>query len=138
MPKSLLNLVFSSYQSYLFNRAISERLNQGYSISTPVKGDLIAILQEPRSQPSLVFYKFGPWHDEFILKAFTYDRATIVAPILGYNTKLDHFPFFQTICEKILQDENFTLDMFKSKYSTIFSFKGTFRAIFQKPSALVI
>jgi tRNA pseudouridine13 synthase len=141
LPLSLINLILSSYQSFLFNRAISQRiLNQDLNSvkNYPQKGDIVAILTEPRGQPSLVFYKFGGWNDDAILKAFHYDRAAIVAPILGYDTDLSYFESFKPIYDKLLADENFSQEKFHLSKSKLFEFRGTFRPIFQKPSRLEV
>lgn len=41
LPRGLLMLFVHSYQSYLFNLALSRRLEKGFGSSTPLEGDLI-------------------------------------------------------------------------------------------------
>lgn len=141
LPTSLINLIMSSYQSYLFNRVVSHRLNQDQNLTNPKKGDIISILKDTRGHPSLIFYKYqggDGWNDDNILKAFTHERAAIVAPILGYKTKIEKFPYFHEIYKKILEEEEFTIAEFVHKIPGLFEFEGTFRSIFNKPTNLEI
>jgi len=138
LPKSLLHLILSSYQSYIFNKAISLRKKQGFSLSYPINGDIVSILIEPLGQPSFVSYRFGNWHDEFIMKAFRLNRATILAPIIGYKTQLADFPAFKPIYETILKEENFQTSVFHSIFVSEIEFEGTTRPIIQKPSGLTV
>lgn len=141
LPASLINLIFSSFQSYLFNSAVSSRLEQGFPLHQPIDGDVVAILKEPYGHPSLVFFRYHGghgWNDGNILKAFTHRRARIVAPILGYKTKLDEFPAFKPLYTALLQEHGFTIDYFDHKIPGLFSFEGTFRAINNYPSDLRI
>ncbi|UYP48265.1 putative tRNA pseudouridine synthase D [Candidatus Lokiarchaeum ossiferum] len=141
LPTPLVNLVMSSFQSYIFNQAISKRISQGHPLSQPISGDLVSILMEPKGHPSLITYKYEGgkgWNDATILKAFKHERATIIAPILGHKTKLTDYPAFEPIYKNILEEENFEMNQFNHQYSRIFSFDGTFRPIFNKPSSLKI
>jgi tRNA pseudouridine13 synthase len=138
LPVPLINLIMSSFQSYIFNKLISLRIKQGDPLSIPVPGDIISILSEPRGQPSMVFYKYGGWNDEAILKAFKYDRATIIAPIVGFKTDLGKFPYWESIVKEIMVEESFRQDQFQHKHYQLFNFEGTFRPIFIKPTKLSI
>jgi tRNA pseudouridine13 synthase len=138
LPKSLLNIIFSSYQSYLFNMAVSMRMKRGDPLNRPIDGDVIAVLDEPIGAPTLVFYRFGRFSDEAILKAFQQNRATIVAPVPGYKTDLERYPYFKAIYQEILKEEEFSLETFQNGLSGYFDYGGTFRPIFQRPTGLHI
>ncbi len=141
LPISLCNLILSSYQSFLFNKAVSRRIKNGISLSTPVKGDLIAILKDIKGSPSLVKYLYeggNGWNDKNIEKAFLHERATILAPVLGYNTNLLDFPVFKDIYNEILNEEQFSLSEFKHNEQRLYRFEGTKRAIYNMPSNLKV
>ncbi|MHA1776820.1 MAG: tRNA pseudouridine(13) synthase TruD [Promethearchaeota archaeon] len=141
LPSSLINLIFSSFQSYLFNSAVSYRLEQRDTLHQPINGDIVSILKDEYGHPSLVFYRYhggDGWNDTNIIKAFQHHRAAIVAPILGYKTKLDEFPSFQHIYTTFLNEYDFTLKYFDHKIPGLFSFEGTFRAINNYPTNLKI
>ena len=141
LPPALLNLVLSAFQSYLFNRAISYRLDQEISIYQPTKGDRISILKDPKGHPSLVFYQYQGgtgWNDANILKAFKHDRATIIGPIIGYKTNLDDYPAFKELFTQMLREENFPQDQFKHNDRRLLKFEGTFRSLNNRPQNLEI
>ena len=139
LPISLCNLILSSYQSFLFNKAVSRRLKNGIPLSTPVKGDVISILKDIKGSPSLVKYRYeggDGWNDKNIEKAFLKERASILAPVLGYKTNLQDYPVFNEIYNEILDEEQFTLSEFMQNERRLFKFEGTTRAIFIRPSNL--
>jgi len=141
LPVSLCNLILSSYQSFLFNKALSRRIKNGNSISKPVKGDVIAILKDIKGSPSLVKYKYeggNGWNDKNIEKAFLRERGSIIAPVLGYKSNLSDFPAFEEIISKILDEEQFTLSDFMQNERRLYNFEGTNRAISIRPSNLKI
>ncbi len=141
LPPALLHLVLSSYQSFLFNRVLSLRLKLANPFSKPQPGDVISILKTPAGHPSLVFYHYQGgkgWNDEAIEKAFHHERATIVAPILGYRSKLEDFPFFAPLYRQVLEEEKFDPQSFRLTGAHIPRFEGTFRAISIKPSRLEV
>ena len=141
LPLPLQNLIHSSFQSYIFNRAVSIRLKQSENLIQPLKGDVVAILNDPRGHPSLVHYIYqggSGWNDATILKAIKHERAAILAPILGYKTDLSQFPAFEPIYHKILEEEQFQSFQFKLHDPSLFRFEGTFRTITIRPSNLRI
>ncbi|HID71871.1 MAG TPA: tRNA pseudouridine(13) synthase TruD [Thermoplasmata archaeon] len=46
LPKNLLIMFVHSYQAYLFNRILSERIRRGYAINEPLVGDVIVPADE--------------------------------------------------------------------------------------------
>ena len=141
LPISLGNLILSSYQSFLFNKAVSKRIKQGNPLSTPIKGDKIAILKDIKGSPSLVKYLYqggNGWNDQNIEKAFQRERATILAPVLGYKTNLSDYPAFDEINKEILNEEQFLLSDFMLNDRRLYNFEGTTRAIYIRPSNLQV
>jgi len=138
LPKSLIRLLISSFQSYIFNRLISLRVKRGYSVFEPVKGDVISILDETDGDLTRVTYVYGNKYDQYLLKALKMARGAIVAPLIGYDTDLKNFPFFEKLFNDLLEEENFDVSIFNSDYLKKFEFKGAFRAIMNKPSEFQI
>jgi tRNA pseudouridine13 synthase len=58
LPRNLLMMFVHAYQSYLFNRILSERIRRGISIRFPIEGDLVLPLDKnklpDRDNPILV------------------------------------------------------------------------------------
>jgi tRNA pseudouridine13 synthase len=138
LPTSLIRLLISSFQSYLFNKMISLRVKRGYSVFEPVKGDLISILDDTNGDLTQVAYIYGNSFDPYLLKALKMNRAAIVAPLIGYDTDLKRFPFFEKLFNDLLEQEDFDVSIFNSVYFREFEFKGAFRAIMNKPNGLQI
>ncbi|MBY8988363.1 MAG: tRNA pseudouridine(13) synthase TruD, partial [Candidatus Lokiarchaeota archaeon] len=66
------------------------------------------------------------------------NRAKIVYPLIGYNTKLDEFPNIKSLALEILDNEGISVDIFNSKLLETYEFKGSFRPIITKPLGLKI
>ncbi|MGV9170938.1 MAG: tRNA pseudouridine(13) synthase TruD [Promethearchaeia archaeon] len=139
ISSDLKNLIISSFQSYLFNRFISLRVQEGFSLFAPQKGDCICILDEEKGLPTKTKYIYGDKggkYDKYLDKALEMNHAAIAAPIIGYNTNLDEFPLMQSLFEKILANNEYTLDIFNSPILNKLDFKGTLRPMMIKPIGL--
>ncbi|MGQ4874943.1 MAG: tRNA pseudouridine(13) synthase TruD [Promethearchaeia archaeon] len=136
LQKQLYTLFISSYQSYLFNKAISLRVKKNIPLSKPVKGDVICLLDDDNGHLTQVMYIYGNWYDKYLEKALELNRATIVAPIIGFGTKFDKFPLMKELYEEIFKEENIDYSFFKNYYKSEAEGKGTVRAIFLKPTGL--
>ena len=136
LPKDLIRLLISSFQSYLFNRMISSRVKKGISLFKPVKGDVISILDDYNGNVTQVKYIYGGKYDKFLKKALNLDRAIIVLPIIGSTTNLDEFPLMKTLFEEVSKSEKIDENIFNSEYINRSDFKGTIRAMTIKPSGL--
>ena len=134
LPKSLIRLLISSFQSYIFNRLVSLRVKRGYSLFEPVKGDVISILDEIDGDLTQTTYVYGNEYDQYLIKALKMNRGAIIAPLIGYDTDLKRFPFFEQLFIDLLKEEDFNVSIFNSDYLKEFEFKGAFRAIMNKPS----
>lgn len=136
LPKDLIRLLISSFQSYLFNRMISTRVKKNIPLFKPVRGDVISILDDTNGNITQVKYIYGGKYDQFLKRALKINRALIVLPIIGSTTKLDEFPLMKTIFEDICKIEKINKDIFYSEYIDSSEFKGAIRAMTIKPSGL--
>lgn len=133
LPKDLASLLISAYQSYLFNKALSERIRQGYTINKPEIGDLIGILDEEMGHLTKIKYVYDDILKKHLDKAIKLKRAVIIAPIVGYETDLDPSHFMSSIYEKIMREEGITKDVFKFDDFFDIDYPGTYRGISIKP-----
>ena len=136
LPKYLIKLLISSFQSYLFNKMVSLRVHQGNSLHDPVKGDAICILDEENGGITQIKYIYGGLYDEYLQEARKLNRAKIIIPLIGYNTDLDEFPYMKSLFLEIIKNEHISLNIFKNKLLEIYDFKGSFRTIMTKPMGL--
>jgi tRNA pseudouridine13 synthase len=138
LPKYLIKLLISSFQSHLFNRMISLRYKKGFSLNKPVKGDIINILDDENGNITQIKYLYNGLYDNFLQEAYDLNRAKIVYPLIGYNTNLDDFPTIKPFMLEILENEGISAEIFSNKLLQTYEFKGSFRPIVIKPLGLKI
>ena len=138
LPESLIKLILSSFQSFLFNKILTRRIIKGYSIFKPEKGDVITILDEVEGLITQIRYKYGSYYDEFLEKALKLNRAAIIIPLIGYETNLNDFPLVKRLLDEILIEEGIDEEIFGSELYYKYEFKGSFRPILAKPIGLSI
>lgn len=138
LPAHLIKLLISSFQSYLFNKMISLRMNKGYSLFEPVKGDVISILDDNNGNATQIRYIYGGLYDKYLKEALELNRAAIVVPLIGFDTNLDEFPLMKQFFNEIIEQESFDEEIFKSELLMKHDFKGSFRTITVKPLDLKV
>jgi len=138
LPKYLIKLLISSFQSYLFNKTISLRHKKGISLTKPIKGDVFNILDDENGNKTQIKYNYNGLYDKFLKEAYELNRAKIVFPLIGYNTNLNEFPSIKSLVLEIMDNEGISLDIFTSKLLETYEFKGSFRPIIIKPLGLKI
>ncbi|MFX0027152.1 MAG: tRNA pseudouridine(13) synthase TruD [Candidatus Hermodarchaeota archaeon] len=136
LPDYLKKLLLSSFQSYLFNRMITMRNMKGFPLFKPKKGDVISILDDIDGQCTQITYKYGGNYDKYLKEALKLKRASIIFPLIGYDTDLDEFPLVKNLIKEIFRDEQINADIFDSDLLKDHEFKGAFRAITVKPIGL--
>ncbi len=138
LPKYLIKLLISSFQSYLFNKMISLRHKKGISLTKPIKGDVFNILDDENGNKTQIKYIYNGLYDKFLQEAYELNRAKIVFPLIGYNTNLDEFPSIKSLVLEIMDNEGISSDIFNNKLLETYEFKGSFRPIITKPLGLKI
>ncbi|UCD02383.1 MAG: tRNA pseudouridine(13) synthase TruD [Promethearchaeota archaeon] len=136
LPSDLKTLLISSFQSYLFNKMLSVRIQKGFSLFKPIKGDAISILDSYNANITQVKYIYGGLYDNYLNKALKLNRAVIIIPIIGKYTNLDDFPLMKSLFEEIAEQEKFDKNIFSSKMINEQEFKGSIRAMTVKPTTL--
>ena len=136
LPKYLFKLLISSFQSYLFNKMVSLRVQQGNSLYHPVKGDVICILDEENGNITQIKHTYGGRYDEYLQEARKLNRAKIIAPLVGYNTDLGDFPYMKSLFLEVIKNDRISLNLFKNRLLEMYEFKGSFRPIMVKPIGL--
>ena len=133
LPLGLKNLLISSFQSYLFNKMISLRHQKDISLFEPVKGDVISILDDENGSITQIKYIYGNTYDEYLKKAMNLNRASIIIPIIGSDTKVNDFPLMKKLYKEIMKQENINENIFNQNYIEESEFKGSIRAMMVKP-----
>lgn len=138
LPSNLKSLLISAFQSYIFNRMLSARVQKGFPLFKPVNGDVIGIMDDYNGNLTQVKYNYGDFYDKYLKESLKLNRAAIIIPIIGSNTNLDEFPLMKLIFEEIAKQEKIDKHIFSSKMSTTQKFKGSIRAMTAKPTALKV
>ncbi|MFW9971836.1 MAG: tRNA pseudouridine(13) synthase TruD, partial [Candidatus Odinarchaeota archaeon] len=136
LPKDLIKLLISSFQSFLFNKMLSKRVAKGYSLFKPIKGDVISILDDFYGNVTLVKYLYGNSYDAYLNKALNLNRAAIIAPIIGSDTDLNEFPLMKSLFEEIIEQKKLNRNIFQNVPLSDTEYKGSVRALTAKPSQL--
>lgn len=136
LPFYLLKLLISSFQSYIFNKLITLRVKKGYSLFKPETGDVIGILDEKNGHLTKVNYVFGGSYDKYLEEALSLNRARIVMPLVGYDSKISEFPLINDLLLELMIELNIDSSIFKNKLLLDYDFKGTYRSMIAKPIGL--
>lgn len=136
LPFDLKKLLISSFQSYLFNKMLSLRIKKGFPLFTPVKGDVICILDDYNGNLTFVKYIYGGLYDKFLKKALNLNRAAIIMPIIGNTTELESFPLMKKLFEETIKIDKIEKNILFDQPDTELEMKGSIRAITAKPTAL--
>jgi tRNA pseudouridine13 synthase len=135
LPKDLVRLYVHAYQSYIFNRAISERTKRGISLQEPAVGDFTMPL------PGKI-HAVRPVTKSSILQAqqkVKNGTQKLVIPIIGYD--FEHVSLegdMGEIYSSILKSENIAPSQFRLKELPAISSRGTFRALLVNPDKIKI
>jgi len=138
LPKYLIKLLISSFQSFLFNKLVSLRHKKGISLNKPIKGDILVILDEENGNITQIKYLYNGLYDKYLQEAYDLNRAKIVYPLIGYKTNLDDFPVVNSFVQEILKKEGISMEIFSNTLLETYDFKGSFRPLIRKPLGLKI
>ena len=138
LPPGLKTLLISSFQSWIFNKMISKRKEKGISLFKPHEGDRIVIFDDELGNMTKITYLYGGLYDKYLDEAFELYRAAIIAPLIGYNTDLEDFPFMKDIYQDVASEEGIKLDFVNNEILKKYEFKGSYRPITVKPIGLKI
>lgn len=133
LPKDLARLYVHAYQSFIFNKAISERMQRGISLKFPSIGDFIMPISgeihqiRPVTRKNLTEAK----------KAVQKRKQILVIPVIGFD--FEHIVFqgpMGEIITTLLEKEDITPSQFHLRELPILSSRGTFRPLLVNPTEL--
>lgn len=127
LPKHLQTMFVYAYQSYLFNKILSERIRRGIHIGTPVPGDVIIPCTEKVVPEQKEGIMVNERNAEKIAKRVREGKALVTSIVFGSE------PVFAEgepgeIERKIIADENLKPNNFIVPQIPYLSSKGTRRA----------
>jgi len=127
LPIQLLRLFVEAYQSYLFNKLLSERVKEGLPIDRPTPGDLVALLDE-RGIPTFHVIKVN----ERLIEGLNARRFALVLPVVGYAVRLPDGKMGD-VTLRVLKSEGVGLEDFRLKWYPQISPRGHYRLTITKP-----
>lgn len=134
LPHELLNLYVESYQSYLFNLALSERIGRGLPINRALPNDVVALLDEHGLPTKHVIHVSESMVDK-VNELIAMGRAVPVGRLIGHGTRL--LPGPQADIElEVLRREGVDPSMFRVRAIPRLSVKGGYRPLFVRPQMI--
>jgi tRNA pseudouridine13 synthase len=128
LPKNLRMMFIHSYQSYLFNRILCERIRSGLPLNTPMIGDLILPVDENKLPVHKTWIPVTEQNQDKITKRCIEGKAFISAVLYGNQTEFASGEFGE-IEKKIIEAEGIAPDEFVIPELPSFSSKGNRREI---------
>lgn len=112
MPPRVLTLQVHAFQSYLFNRLLSERVKSEMSISTPEVGDFLIKLDETHSgRDSWLFVTESTYQER--QQQVVSGEYGLALPIPGYSTRVPSSIQSEQL-KQILKDQNIQFSDFRN------------------------
>jgi tRNA pseudouridine13 synthase len=88
LPKNLLMMFVHSYQSYVFNLALSERLRSGMPMNEPIEGDLVLAMDKRGLPDRDRWIEAGPENIEKLGKRCSEGKAFVSGALFGSKSIL--------------------------------------------------
>jgi tRNA pseudouridine13 synthase len=104
LPENLLSMFVHSYQSYLFNRILSSRMEKGLPINEPLPGDLILPLDKLGLPDSLRYIDAESSNLEKLTKRCREGKAFVSGLLFGSEVRIAEGEMGE-IERKIVEDE---------------------------------
>ncbi len=127
LPKNLVKIFVHAYQSYLFNKILSERIKEGIPINTAIEGDIVIPFKgEIQSRDGIIVTKenIGKINTQ-IEKGKCYPSAII----FGYDSSFADGKMGE-IERRIIEEEEIKQEDFKVRSLPFLSCEGMRRIIF--------
>ncbi len=127
LPRRLRKLFVQGYQSYLFNRFISERIRRGIPLNEPQIGDYLKKLDD-NGLPTEDYDQATETNIDTMERAVKEKKMCVAAPLVGPNLPPSR-GIQGEIEQKILENENVSPEQFKIPFMPEATAEGRVRAI---------
>ncbi|NPA24052.1 MAG: tRNA pseudouridine(13) synthase TruD [Crenarchaeota archaeon] len=126
LPPDLLRLYVESYQSYLYNRSLSMRIERALPIREAVEGDYVAVLDHRGLPTRHIIYVSSRSILDKVNQKIREGKMCLMLPVPGYSTRIMPGPQGE-ILRSVIKDEGISLDMFRLHEMPEADCPGTFR-----------
>jgi tRNA pseudouridine13 synthase len=127
LPRRLRKLFVQGYQSYLFNRFLSERIRRGIPLDEPQIGDYVLKLDE-HGLPTEEWNQATATNIQTILTTIKEGKMCVAAPLIGPEQSPSN-GLQGEIEQTILDSENVTPEAFKLSFMPEATAEGRVRAM---------
>ncbi len=134
LPRQLLRIFVEAYQSYLFNRFLSERIRLGIPLTRASEGDLVALLDE-HGFPTRHVLTVSRGHEEAINREIERGRFVPVLPVPGHSIRLPGGPIGDAV-RRILLREGVGPESFRVSAMPEVGSGGSYRPTFTVPESV--
>lgn len=131
LPRPVLRIFIHAYQSYLFNKALSRRIEEGLPLNRALVGDIVCQVKYGIPLRTRT-YKVGKNTLDFVNEKIRKGEAMVTAPLFGFASRLADGEMGR-IEREILEEERLELEMFRMKPLKIMSEPGGRRELLIKP-----
>ncbi len=131
-PKNLGMLFVHAYQSYLFNRILSERIKHAGNLKEAFPGDIVYAVDRYFNPIDREEIKVNRFNTDKINRLIIEDKLRVTVPVIGYESRFTK-NFQGEIEQKIMDEENLEFPNFRVGGYPELSSKGDRRIISVKP-----
>ncbi len=127
LPKNLLTMFIYAYQSYIFNKILSERIKKNLPLNQAVEGDIILPKRTDKIDPSEPIWVKNSNIDK-VNRQIKKGKAFVSSILLGYETDFSKGVMGE-IEQKIVEDEKINTKDFVIPEIPFISSSGTYRPL---------
>ncbi|MCO6040423.1 tRNA pseudouridine(13) synthase TruD [Thermococcus alcaliphilus] len=131
LPRPIVRIFIHSYQSYLFNKVLSRRIEEGLPLNEALPGDIVCQVKRGLPIRSKTF-KVTERTLRFVNEKIKKGEAMVTGPIFGFASRLADGEMGR-IEREVLEEEGITLEEFKMKHLKILAEPGGRRELLIKP-----
>lgn len=131
LPRPILRIFIHSYQSYLFNKALSRRIEEDLPLNEALMGDIVCQVKHGIPLRSKTF-KVTRGTLKLVNEKIKKGEAMVTGPIFGFASRLADGKMGK-IEREILEEEGISLEEFKMKSLNILAEPGGRRELLIKP-----
>ena len=126
LPMKLQDLFIQAYQSYLFNRFLSERIKAGISLNKAEIGDFIVGVERTGLPMVNMAQTVTTQNQNRANEALATGRMRLALPIVGFKQKPSN-GFMGELEQQVLQQENINIDQFRVTINSKLGNRGSLR-----------
>ncbi|HME55170.1 MAG TPA: tRNA pseudouridine(13) synthase TruD [Candidatus Lokiarchaeia archaeon] len=141
LPRTIVSLYTYSFQSYLFNEAVSSRFEKVSSdLINPLPYDIVALLDTRHGQMTRVRYVVSESNVDMLTEYIKLGKAAIVVPVIGSKTRINERNPFYSLYNEILAKEQVDRNnfMFVENFDFGINLQGVSRPLALNPRNLKV